>query len=107
EAFGGSQADPVAVADDLERRVAAVEGDAGPLVEVGVSPHAPYTVAPAVFAELVRRARRDGRRVVTHVAESEHELAALVDGSGPLLEASRRSGNEVRPFGRHPVAELA
>jgi 5-methylthioadenosine/S-adenosylhomocysteine deaminase len=43
---------------------------------------------------------------VTHVAESAHELAALRDGSGPLPEAMRTTASYVRPFGRHPVAEL-
>ena len=104
EVFGGTDDDAVAIADRLDARVARAEAEAGPLVELGVSPHAPYTVAPAVFAEVVGRARAAGRRVVTHIAESQHELAALVRGEGLLADRARRAW--VAPYGRHPVAEL-
>jgi cytosine/adenosine deaminase-related metal-dependent hydrolase len=104
EVFGGSDDDAAAIADRLDARVQAASLEAGPLVELGVSPHAPYTVAPAVFEEVVRRARATGRRVVTHIAESQHELAALVRGEGLLAQRSRRAW--VAPYGRHPVAEL-
>jgi 5-methylthioadenosine/S-adenosylhomocysteine deaminase len=95
------------VADALDARVAAREADAGPLVEVAVSPHAPYTVAPHVFVEVVRRAREQGRWVVTHLAESDDELAALRDGSGPLVAATRRTNDMVEPLGKHPIVALA
>lgn len=104
EVFGGTDDDAVAIADRLDARIERAEAEAGPLVELGVSPHAPYTVAPAVFAEVVARARDAGRRVVTHIAESQHELAALVRGEGLLADRSRRAW--VAPYGRHPVAEL-
>jgi 5-methylthioadenosine/S-adenosylhomocysteine deaminase len=107
EAFGGSGADPVAVADDLDARLAARATEAGDLVELAVSPHAPYTVAPDVFAEIVTRARARGLRVITHLAESRAEIDALRDGSGPLLGHADGAPPPVRPFGRHPVAELA
>src|SRR5262249_2401707 len=45
--------------------------------------------------------------VVTHLAESQDELAALRDGSGPLVASTRGTGIYVEPFGRHPIAELA
>jgi 5-methylthioadenosine/S-adenosylhomocysteine deaminase len=104
EVFGGTGDDPVSIADRLDARVERASEDAGPLVELGVSPHAPYTVSPEVYGEVVRRARAAGRRVVTHIAESQHELAALVRGEGLLADRSRRAW--VAPYGRHPVAEL-
>jgi cytosine/adenosine deaminase-related metal-dependent hydrolase len=104
EVFGGTGDDPVSIADRLDARVERATEDAGPLVELGVSPHAPYTVSPELYAEVVRRARSAGRRVVTHIAESQHELAALVRGEGLLAERSRRAW--VAPYGRHPIAEL-
>jgi cytosine/adenosine deaminase-related metal-dependent hydrolase len=105
EVFGGSADDPDTIADDLDARLARIGAAAGPLVELAVSPHAPYTVAPAVFQEVVRRARAHGRRVVTHIAESQHELDALVRGEGLLADPARRAF--VAAFGRHPIAELA
>ena len=107
EAFGGTGADPVAVADDLDARLAARATEAGDLVELAVSPHAPYTVAPDVFAEIVTRARARGLRVITHLAESRAEVDALREGSGPLVTHADGIPPPVRPFGRHPVAELA
>jgi 5-methylthioadenosine/S-adenosylhomocysteine deaminase len=105
EVFGGTHDDAVAIADRLDARLALAAHDAGPLIELAISPHAPYTVAPAVFAEVVGRARAAGRRVVTHIAESRHELDALVRGEGLLADPARRAW--VAPFGRHPIAELA
>jgi cytosine/adenosine deaminase-related metal-dependent hydrolase len=100
EAFGGDDADVAAVADDLDRRVAALAAEAGPLVELAVSPHAPFTVALPLFTEIVSRARARARRVVTHLGESRHELDALIRGTGLLTRF-------VAPFGRHPILELA
>ena len=100
EAFGGDDADVTAVADDLDRRVDALAAEAGPLVELAVSPHAPFTVGLALFGEIVARARARGRRVVTHLGESRHELDALIRGTGLLTRS-------VAPFGRHPILELA
>ena len=104
EVFGGTDDDAIAIADRLDTRLARAAEDAGPLVELGVSPHAPYTVSPALFEEVVGRARAAGRRVVTHIAESQHELAALVRGEGLLASRTRRAW--VAPYGRHPIAEL-
>ena len=42
---------------------------------------------------------------MTHIAESQHELDALVRGEGLLADRSRRAW--VAPYGRHPIAELA
>lgn len=100
EAFGGDDADAVAVADELDRRLAALAAAAGPRVELGVSPHAPFTVGLSLFTEMVSRARARGLRVVTHLGESSHELDAMVRGTG-LLAGS------VGAFGRHPIQELA
>ena len=100
EAFGGDDADAVGVADELDRRLAALAADAGPRVELAVSPHAPFTVGLELFTEVVTRARARGLRVVTHLGESRHELDALVRGTGVLAQM-------VAPFGRHPIRELA
>ena len=100
EAFGGDDADAPAVADELERRVDALAAEAGPRVELAVSPHAPYTVGLPLFGEIVARARARGLRVITHLGESRHELDALVRGTGVLTRF-------VAPFGRHPILELA
>ena len=62
---------------------------AAPLVEVGVSPHAPYTVSPRLYREAARFARRAGLRLATHVAESQAEVELLSRGTGPIAKAHR------------------
>jgi cytosine/adenosine deaminase-related metal-dependent hydrolase len=100
EVFGGDDAEVAAVADNLDRRIDALRPEAGRLVELAVSPHAPFTVGLPLFAEIVARARAREMRVITHIAESRHELDALIDGTGLLTRF-------VAPFGRHPILELA
>ena len=48
-------------------------------VSLGVSPHAPYSVSPAVY----RACAGLGLPVATHISESESELRYLRDGGGP------------------------
>jgi aminodeoxyfutalosine deaminase len=62
---------------------------AGPLVEVGVSPHAPYTVSARLYREAARFARRAGLRLATHVAESQAEVELLERGTGSIAKAHR------------------
>jgi cytosine/adenosine deaminase-related metal-dependent hydrolase len=100
EAFGGDDADATAVADELDARLEALAAHAGPRVELGISPHAPFTVGLPLFTEMVARARARGMRVVTHLGESRHELDAMVRGTGVLAKM-------VGAYGRHPIRELA
>ncbi len=106
EAFGGPDADPAAVADALAERLDALEPAARGLVGLGVSPHSPYSVAPAVFAALVGLARARGVTAMAHVAESAAELEAVRDGSGPIADALAAL-TRIEATGRHPVDLLA
>ena len=56
--------------------------DGNSLVTMGVSPHAPYTVSPAVY----RWAQDLGLPVATHLAESAQEREFMVSGSGPIQQ---------------------
>ncbi len=51
---------------------------------VGLSPHAPYSVHPNLLAAVVELSRRHEIPVAMHVAESSEELQLLQDGGGPL-----------------------
>ncbi len=48
-------------------------------VQLGVSPHAPYSASP----DLYRACADLGLPVATHLAESEAETQWLLDGAGP------------------------
>ena len=49
---------------------------------VGISPHAPYSVAGPLAARLLREARRRRLPVATHLAESREEAELLASGAG-------------------------
>jgi len=59
-------------------------------VRPGLSPHAPYTVAPAAYRSTIAHAISLGVPVCTHLAESPAEREFIARGTGPhrqLLEA--------------------
>ena len=53
-------------------------------VTVGLAPHAPYSVSPALFKSIVRIAERHELPLSTHVSETPAEAHLLRDGSGPF-----------------------
>ena len=55
-------------------------------LKIGISPHAPYTVEPAGYAECLRLARQRNMPLATHLAESEDEAEFLHDQTGPFRE---------------------
>ena len=80
EAFS-DQGDPVGL---MEGRLDALPEH--PLITPGVSPHAPYTVTPEHYAELIAVARRRSIPVATHLLESDRDtrpLDEIVDLLGP------------------------
>lgn len=52
----------------------------------GLSPHAPYSVHPDLYTNLVRLAASHDVPLATHLAESTDELALLARGEGPMRE---------------------
>jgi cytosine/adenosine deaminase-related metal-dependent hydrolase len=76
---------------------------------VGLSPHAPYTVSPALLEKLVRLACEKQLPVAMHLAESEEELELMAAGAGPfreLLEARSMWDAEAIPAGSRPIDYL-
>jgi len=69
-------------------------------VRLGVSPHAPYTCTPELYAECAAL----GLPLATHVAESTAERAFLLDGSG---DWSAFADMLVPPPGRTGIRMLA
>ncbi len=52
----------------------------------GISPHAPYSVHPELFAQCIELAARAGAPLAFHLAESREELELLRGGTGPFRE---------------------
>lgn len=86
--------------------------DAMQRLNVGVSPHAPYTVDVEGFGEVAAFAKQEiGRGVplMTHVAEHIGEEDFLRDASGAFAEVYRTLGRslaDVRRFAGSPIAML-
>ncbi len=59
-------------------------------VQVGISPHAPYTVRAPLFRALAEYARREGLRQAIHIAESSAEDDLIRRGAGPFAEMFAR-----------------
>ncbi|GAB4248876.1 MAG: amidohydrolase family protein [Thermoleophilia bacterium] len=89
EAFGMDDAHVAGAVEQAARRVAHLRNIAGPLVSIGLSPHAPYTVSGPLYRALTAYALREGLKVATHVAESQAEVTFVRNGSGVLAHDFR------------------
>ena len=106
ESFGPDSAQSDASLAELRGRITALRPLETPLVRLGVSPHAPYSVSDALYAAIADFARAERLPLATHVAESEAESAFVVEGQGPFAQLLLARGIGVVPRGRSPVAML-
>jgi 5-methylthioadenosine/S-adenosylhomocysteine deaminase len=93
EFFGIDDREPVGpILGSLRAKLAASEAFAGERVRLGISPHALYTIRPALFDAL--DAASDLRELPRsmHVAESAAESRLLWEGTGPFAEMYARRG---------------
>ena len=82
----------------------------GKMMRLGLAPHAPYSVSPALFKELRRLADHYHCPVSCHVAEVPEEAQFLKQGDGDFLDLLHRRGvydSTWRPDGLTPVQYLA
>lgn len=56
------------------------------LLQLGLSPHAPYSISAAYMADIYRKCREEGLRCMTHIAESAAEVEFIEASRGPLAE---------------------
>ncbi|HEY7480383.1 MAG TPA: amidohydrolase family protein [Gemmatimonadales bacterium] len=97
EVFGP---DPAQVGDSLaglRARVDALRGYAGDRVQLGLSPHAPYTVSGPLYRAVAEWAAREELPLAVHLAESQAESELLEHGSGRFAEAWARRGIPLPP----------
>ncbi len=106
EVFGP---DPAQVDDSLaglKASVAAMRADETPLVRVGVSPHAPYSVSDDLFAAVAAYAIADDLPIAVHIAESEEETLLVERAQGPFADFLRSRGIDVEARARSPITLL-
>ena len=78
--------------EQLREKIDALRKDATELVEVGVSPHSPYTVSRRLFELIAEYASEEKLKVTIHAAESAGEQALLERGEGFFMKYYERMG---------------
>ena len=107
EVFGPDPAQCDESIRDLRSAVAGLRYLETPLVRVGVSPHAPYTVSDDLFRATAALAREQGLPMAVHIAESDLEQRLVVEAAGSFADGLRRRGIAVAPRAESPVRLLA
>jgi aminodeoxyfutalosine deaminase len=81
----------------------------GDLLQLGLAPHAPYSVSPELFRELKKIASRYDCPYTCHVAEFPEEIRFLKEGGGELrkfLTERNVIDDDWMPPGKSPVRYL-
>lgn len=94
EAFCGDPSLAGARARQAADGIAGLRDVCGPRVDVGVSPHAPYSAGPELWHALAE-VLPEGTSWSTHIAESPDERVAMSTGGGPIAEAFAPGGMTV------------
>jgi 5-methylthioadenosine/S-adenosylhomocysteine deaminase len=106
EVFGPDPAQCARSIDDLRAKVRDLRTRETPLVRIGVSPHAPYTVSDPLYQAVGAYALEEKLPVAVHIAESEVERQLVERGDGVFAEGLRRRGIDVRARARSSVELL-
>jgi cytosine/adenosine deaminase-related metal-dependent hydrolase len=107
EVFGPDPAQCEASIAALREKVAGLRYVETPLVRLGVSPHAPYTVSDDLFRATTALSREQRLPMAIHIAESEMEQRLVSEGAGPFADALRRRGIAVDRRADSPIALVA
>ena len=94
ELFGIDEREPAQpLIDNLDRKLQRLSAFASERVELGISPHALYTIRPELFQAIERYRSANGNlRTSIHVAESPAESQLTEQGDGPFAEMFARRG---------------
>ncbi len=90
----------------LTEAVESLRSEVASQVRIGVSPHAPYTVSPALYAKVARFARSEGMPLAAHVAESQAEVDLVTRMRGPFARSWRERGISLPEPSRSAVGHL-
>ncbi len=95
---------------ELTGRLDLLEENISELIDLGIAPHATYTVSASLYRAVAELARERGMRFTTHLAESKEESVYIRSGSGILAHDFREKVGwdylSHEPFGVTPVKYL-
>lgn len=106
EVFGPAPAQAQRAVQELMQKVERMRRAATDLIDVGVSPHAPYTVSDELFRLVAAYAAAESLPLAVHIAESEAESQLVVHGDGPFAAGLRTRGIDTPPRAPSPIALL-
>ena len=106
ETFGPDPASCDEAIASLRTKLSRHLASLSPLVRIGVSPHAPYTVSDRLFEAVTRLAAEMDLPMAVHIAESEEEDRYVRDAAGPFADGHRSRGLTIAPRAETPVALL-
>jgi 5-methylthioadenosine/S-adenosylhomocysteine deaminase len=92
EAFGPDSGLAAEQFDKARAKIDSLRGGETALVTLGLSPHSPYSVSPALLKMLARFAAAERLPLMIHAAESEAEQRLMLEGAGPFAESYARRG---------------
>ena len=92
--------------EKLQQKVARLRELETPLVKLGVSPHAPYTVCGPQLEMISRFAMDERLPLMMHAAETDLEVEFLRDGCGPFGDGLKSRGIEFQAPNTTPIQHL-
>jgi cytosine/adenosine deaminase-related metal-dependent hydrolase len=107
EVFGPDPKVAESALKELSAKIDALRPLQTPLVRVGVSPHAPYTVSDVLFKSVAAYASKHSLPIAVHIAEGEAERELVEKGAGVFADSLRRRGIEVQSRGRSSIEVLS
>jgi 5-methylthioadenosine/S-adenosylhomocysteine deaminase len=90
----------------LLERVSALDPGPSGRVEIGISPHSPYSVSADLFGLIADHALSSGTKITIHAAESDAEQTLLQSGKGFFADVFRKYGVEWSAPGERAVTYL-
>jgi 5-methylthioadenosine/S-adenosylhomocysteine deaminase len=106
EVFGPDPAQCAESMAALRDKIDALRPRETPLVRVGISPHAPYTVSDELFRAAAAYAAESALPMAIHIAESDVETSLVCAADGIFADGLRKRGIAVAPRASSPVALL-
>ncbi len=86
EILGRPTANLSAPMAELRATIETMQADSGERITIGVSPHSPYTLSPALLSQLATYLNTKGLLYSIHIAESQDEMDYFLKDRGALRE---------------------